>query len=77
MRFLCFPKSAGISVTFAESARNPVHKCESSPFHFTDSYYELAQMVTDADIQDLDQWEPATRQSVADEDSEETKADDQ
>ena len=34
-------------------------------------------MVTDADIQDLDQWEPATRQSVADEDSEETKADDQ
>ena len=34
-------------------------------------------MVTEADIQDLDQWEPATRQSVADEDSEETKADDQ
>ena len=49
---------------------NPVYKCELSRFHITDSYYELAQMVTDAEIQDLDQWE-------ADEDSNETKADDQ
>ena len=57
-------------VTLLNQQGNPVYKCELSRFHITDSYYELAQMVTDAEIQDLDQWE-------ADEDSNETKADDQ
>ena len=42
----------------------------------TDAYYELREMITDAEIQDLDEWEPST---VVEEDSQsdETKADDQ
>ena len=44
----------------------------------TDAFYELRAMMTDAEIQDLDQWEPSTvlAEEVADQ-SDDTKADDQ
>ena len=43
----------------------------------TDAFYELREMVTDEEIQDIDVWEPATVVKEESPETDDTKADDQ